>query len=268
MKMDMQEKEQNKKKSLLFVALKRHKIGLLIVLLCITLSSTLAWFIYNTTVNVALTGRVKAWNISFSTDDTGGTAVFRLTDLYPGMPSITRDDSTPCNMENNCVLISNDGDIAADVSLVVKYFYLFGEKQVLNEDYELTVLDDGTYKISGDKYPFNLMFKIGSETLEVDHSTELYFTLDWPYEKTESDYRTECPTVTTHTYCTNYDTYLRYYDAIDTEVGEKSYLFNHSTVEIEMPTGVDADSEEGRALAEFGNYALGIMLTIDFVQAH
>lgn len=266
--MKMQENtDEKKKKSLLLVALKRHKIGLLIVILCIMLSSTLAWFIYNTTVNVALTGRVKAWNISFSTDDTGGTAVFRLTDLYPGMPAVTRDDSTPCNMENNCVLISNDGDIAADVSLVVKYFYLFGEKQTLNEDYTLTLLDDGSYKISGENYPFNLKFKIGSETLDVDHSTELYFTLDWPYEKTEDEYDEECPTTTTYTYCTSYDTYLRYYDAIDTEVGERAYLFKDNPVEIEMPEGVDADSEEGQALAEFGNYALGVMLTIDFVQS-
>ena len=139
--------------------------------------------------------------------------------------------------------------------------------QVLNTDYTITELDDGTFKISGDSYPFDLKFKIGAEKLETDHSTELYFTLDWPYEKSNQDYTLECPTTTTKPYCTNYDTYLKHYDEADTLVGEHAYLFKDNPVEIELPPGIAADSEEGAALSEFGHYALGIMISIDFVQS-
>jgi hypothetical protein len=253
---------QKKKKSLLLIALKRHKVGLLVVILLLCLSSTLAWFIYNTTVNLALTGKVKAWNVSFDTSETGGTAIFTLPDLYPGMPAVTHSDSDPCDMDHHCIAISNNGELSADASLVVKYLYLFGEEQTGN--YTVTPSSDGTYTISSEDYPFNLKFKFGSTSIAAGEVTDLYFTLDWPYEKTNADYTTECPTATTHAYCTDYDTYLKHYDAIDTAVGEQSYEFNESGTTVTLPTELELTPEE---IARINRKSLIIVITVDFVQS-
>lgn len=253
------------KTDLLIIALKRHRFSFFIVLLMLSVSTVLAWFIYNYTVDFTMKAHVKAWNIMLGDQEGEGEAVFSLSDIYPGVSEFSFDGQTTCTsaISDNCVLITNNGELSANASLVVKSFTLFGEEQELGTDYTLSGPDeDGIYTISGE-YPFSIRFKMSSvtcseydidgttclsyvTTLEPGKDVSLFFSFKWPYEK--DDYDTECGDSSTLDYCKTEDAYTEYYDELDTYYGEKSY---------EYKSEEDADSDKK---------SLIITLTIDFVQ--
>lgn len=270
---DLNNKKDNQstsnKKAILLRALKKHKIGLLLVLLMLMLSTTLAWFVYNTVVDMSLQAHVKAWQIKINDKTTTReTAVFELDDLYPGMKSITFDDtvdisSIDCSTTKSCILVTNAGEMDADINLNVDSYYLFGE---LQENYTFS-LDDktGIYTLSGSDndgnvYPFKLQFGIygidDKTKLKVNESAVVYFTFSWIYEKSEDDYNSYCMDNADSEFCTDtengYQNYVDYWNNIDTIYGENSYDFNQT---------IDEDAEEAYKKKSFV-----ITLGIDFSQ--
>lgn len=196
-KEELNQKEK-KKKNILLIALKKHKISLAIVMFFAFASVSFAWFIYNKTVDVSVQGHVKSWNLELG-DGEGDTFVFRLSDLYPGMPDAS-----------DSVAITNSGEMNATLALEFDSLKLFGEEQVQGTDYTVSVAD-GVYTISG--YPFNLSFSLGATELSAGSAitSGLSFQLTWDYDNSEA----EC-TVGGVNIC----------DAEDTELGEKSYLYH------------------------------------------
>jgi len=257
------------KKAILLRILKKHKIGLLLVLLMLMMSASLAWFVYNTVVDMDLQAHVKAWQIKVNDETTTKeTAVFELDDLYPGMESITFDSTVDvsevdCSSAKNCISVTNAGEMNADINLTVDSFYLFGE---LQENYTFTLDDEtGVYTLSGSDndgvvYPFELQFGIygidDKTKLKVDESAVIYFMFSWTYEKSEEDYNDYCTNNADSTFCTDtengYQDYVDYWNDIDTVYGENSYEFNQN---------IDEDAEESYKKKSFV-----VTLGIEFLQ--
>ncbi len=229
-------KQDNKKasnKSLLLIAVKRHKVGLLIVILLCMLSSTLAWFTYNTQVETdVFSNKVKAWKIDVSSiDDDEGKILIDLNELYPGRTSIVYDANADCDEDNHCITITNEGEMDGKISLIFDKIELFGAEES-STSYTITKKDVGSgeeYDVTG--YAFSLKFVILNKTVYRAGSnvgpstTKLYYELEWKYEKEQSDFDSECAT-SAEDYCTNLASFIDHYDTIDTALGERAYEYH------------------------------------------
>lgn len=216
-----------KKDNIIITVLKKHKIGILLVIFLCMVSSTFAWFVFNKTVDMALTTHVKAWNIELGDEDEEDTYVIEIADLYPGMATIN-------TASGGGIPITNSGEIAADISVDIVSITLFGELQKAGEDYILEKRQNNSeteFVVSG--YPFILTFKLSSDYLVSGASTALNYSLEWVYENTDpSCYKTD-EDGETYNQC----------DIDDTYYGEKSYDFsiespNSSSLVIEMKMNV------------------------------
>lgn len=202
--------DSKKSKSILLTVLKRHKLGLLIILFLIMVSSTFAWFIYNKTVDMTLHAHVKAWNIELGEEnETEDGYEIAIAALYPGMTSID-------TVTNGGIPIVNNGELAAAISINISSITLFGVEQVEGTDYTLEVSQDGkTFTVSG--YPFVLTFVLDASQITSGGKSALNYSLVWDYDNTEDS-------------CTQDDDgneidYNRC-DVEDTEMGEASYEYS------------------------------------------
>lgn len=200
-------------KKIIFTVLKRHKIGLLIILLLIMISSTFAWFIYNKTVDLSLQTHVKAWNISLGDEsDTEDGYEISIAALYPGMTSI---DTA---VAGGGIPIVNNGELAAAISINIESITLFGVEQVAGTDYTLNVSEDGkTFTVAG--YPFVLTFILDASQINSGGRSALNYSLVWDYDNTEADCMKDLDG--------NEIDYNRC-DVEDTEMGEASYEYSQS----------------------------------------
>lgn len=217
---DEQDSHETDKKIILTV-LKRHKIGLLLVIFLIMVSSTFAWFIYNKTVDMALHAHVKAWNIQLGEEDESEDKYeISIDALYPGMTSI---DTT---VAGGGIPIVNNGELAADISIRISSLTLFGVVQEAGKDYELVVSDDGkTFTVEG--YPFVLTFTLGASKVSGGGGTSaLNYSLVWDFDNDEAEcMQDEDGNQLDYNRC----------DAEDTELGEKSYEFSEANKDLTNP---------------------------------
>ena len=231
--MSKQNNKKDNKKSLLLIAIKRHKVGLLVVILLCMLSSTLAWFTYNTQVETdVFSNKVRAWKIDVSSIDAQENKILiDLNELYPGRTSIVYDSSADCDEENHCITITNEGEMDGRISLIFDKIMLFGEEED-SSSYSITKKDVGNgeeYLITG--YAFSLKFVVLDKTIYRAGSstgtsnTKLYYELEWKYEKEQADFNSECES-SAEDYCTDLASFIDHYDTIDTALGERAYDYH------------------------------------------
>lgn len=201
----------SKNKHILLTVLKRHKIGLLVIILLAMVSSTFAWFIYNRTVDLTLNAHVKTWNIELGeSDDEVDVYEIKIEALYPGMATINTSTA------GGGIPIHNAGEVAATISINITSITLFGEEQVVNEDYVLEKSEDGkTFTVTG--YPFVLKFVLDASELGIGAVSALNYTLEWDYENDDPACLQE----------QNGET-VNICDMLDTEMGEASYEFSEA----------------------------------------
>lgn len=200
-----------KSKNILLIVLKRHKLGLLIILFLVLVSSTFSWFIYNKTVDMSLHAHVKAWNIELGDEnETDDGYEIAIAALYPGMTSI---DTTTTG---GGIPIVNNGELSAAISIDISSITLFGVEQTKGVDYTLDISKDGkTFKVSG--YPFILTFVLDASQVSSGGKSALNYSLVWDYDNNEET-------------CTKDDNgndidYNRC-DVEDTVMGEESYKYS------------------------------------------
>lgn len=213
---NIQENESNNSKDtkrIIWVVLKRHKIGLLLILLLIMISSTFAWFIYNKTVDLSLKTHVKSWNILLGDEsEIEEEYEISIAALYPGMTSI--DTVTA----GGGIPIVNNGELTAAISIKIESITLFGIEQVEGTDYTLDISADGkTFTVTG--YPFILTFILDASQITSGGRSALNYSLVWDYDNTD-------PTCTQDVDGNPID-YNRC-DVEDTEMGEDSYEYSQS----------------------------------------
>ena len=201
----------DKNKNIILTVLKRHKIGLLIILFLMMVSSTFAWFIYNKTVDMSLHARVKAWNIELGDEDESEEGYeIAIAALYPGMTSI---DTT---VSGGGIPIVNNGELAAAISIKISSITLFGVEQVEGTDYTLEVSADGkTFTVAG--YPFVLKFVLDASQINSGGKSALNYSLVWDYDNSEAEcMQDENGNAIDYNRC----------DVDDTELGEQSYEYS------------------------------------------
>lgn len=199
--------DKKKSKSILLLALKRHKIGLLIILFLILTTSTLCWFIFNTQVDMSIHAHVKSWNFGF--DDTKNTFTVEIKDLYPGV----EPQESSLNLVNN-------GEMDGTISIGIASVTLFGEEQIEGEDYNVEYGEDGnTIYILG--YPFDIQVVLGKNILIATEdnnkdSTKVDFKLEWDYDNDDDP---SC-------IISEDDIEYNICDIEDTKMGNRSYIFS------------------------------------------
>ena len=212
MQEEIQEKENKKPKTnILLSVLKKHKLGILIITLMALLSSTMAWFIYNRSVDLMLTAKVKAWDIEIGEGGTQEDSYeIKIDALYPGMENI---DTV---VTKNGVPVHNTGEVPAILTDDVYSITLFGEEQKQGEDYRVEKSADGrTFKIVG--YPFNISFILKENRIEPGQRSSLDYKLYWDYEHNEPECTQDIDgSQLDYNKC----------DMEDTKLGEASYIFN------------------------------------------
>lgn len=169
-----QEKKNDKK--ILFTILKKHKIGIAIIVLMLTVSSTLAWFTYSSAVDFSMTAHIKAWSVELDAkyDD---VYEFNLSDMYPGM-----------DVSTETVNIKNSGEVDASIGININSLTLFGEVQEYGVDYVIERSADGKeYIVRG--YPFELKFILSGTEIAADSNARqsLSYELSWNYDNTNSE---------------------------------------------------------------------------------
>lgn len=202
-------------KSILLLAIKKHKLGLLIVLFLILVSSTACWFIFNTHVDLGLQAHIKSWDFKIQND--GDEIAFNIDALYPGM-----------NIKTDSRNLINNGEIGGTLSLDIKSIELFG---VTRTDYTIEKSEDGR-EIIVKGFPFELKVSINKNVLlaNTDDSALLEYTLKWDYENDEP----EC-IATRDLEDGSIESYNKC-DEEDTLLGEESFTFSNTEGNEDKPS--------------------------------
>lgn len=192
-------KQSYSKQSILYIALMRHKKGLLLVILIAMISSSLAWFYKSLSAGIKIQGEVDSFNVSV-----GDSVIydFGFDVLKPGVEQTPVH--TPPEARQNVIQVKNGGTTDAFLSLEVRNIYLFGEKLVregtTNEDgtpvtnaqytVQMTrgeeITPDGKkiytsvhYEILG--FPWEVIIDFPNMILASGATSDLDFTLRWKF---------------------------------------------------------------------------------------
>lgn len=173
-----------KKKNILFLVLKKHKIALLFLTFLLLISTTMCWFIYNKVVSTDFQAHIKSWE--FEVGNNSGNVEIKFDDLYPGME------------DNQTLKITNKGELNGKITVEVQSITLFGRElervtddrePVYGEEYKV-VLDEvnpNSFEIKG--FPFDtLHFELERDTLTTsagNNETKIDAKLIWNYDNEE-----------------------------------------------------------------------------------
>ena len=164
----MQQKNNKKKKSLLFKILKRVKIRHFIALGLILIANTFAWFIYVDTVRNSIDVRVKSWKIDFTDGDTPVSQLINIT--------VTDYNYSEVNATVEYTILEArimDEVILTDVGAVEYGANITGEE--LTNAQLIDRLEN--------YYPFSITFGISSDTIAAENGhSDFTVQIEWPYE--------------------------------------------------------------------------------------
>ena len=169
---DVKESAENEKKktSIIKLILKKIKLSHIIILICLLIFNTFAWFMYATEVSTSMTAYVTSWNIEFAAGE--GEIVTKieidLDRIYPGMETYEQN-----------ITVYNKGESKATLDYEFESIEILGEKFEIGENFTSEDLEN---KIKND-YPFKINIVKDDSNL-VGENGEGYFriTVEWPFE--------------------------------------------------------------------------------------
>ena len=189
------------------------KIRTVLFLLVTLIANTYAWFIFNTTVSSKLDVHIKSWQFELEAGENTEDFVFRVEEIYPGMPEAV-----------SSIEANNKGETDAKLTCTVTYIQILDDIYYVLPDKPEDQVAGRTYLTSPqliDKllndYPFTIEIYIdgelydGTEEVIIPASSDkinIEYKLNWPYETGTGDE-------------------IEANDAIDTEWGERAYDFYH-----------------------------------------
>ena len=210
------------------------KIRTVLFLLVTLIANTYAWFIFNTTVSSKLDVHIKSWQFELEAGENTEDFVFRVEEIYPGMPEAV-----------SSIEANNKGETDAKLTCSITHVQILDEEYYGAPERDEDRVPGRTYYTSAElidkllnDYPFTIEIYIddelydGVEEIIIPASSEkinIEYKLNWPYE-------------------TGTGAEIDANDAIDTEWGEKAYDFYHDP------------ANEGN------NYCIEIELTIKAAQ--
>lgn len=161
---------EKKKTSIIKLILKKVKLSHIIILICLLIFNTFAWFMYATEVSTSMTAHVTSWNIEFAAGE--GEIVTNieidLDRIFPGMETYEQNIS-----------VYNKGESKATLDYEFQSIEILGEKFEVGEDFTSEDLEN---KIKN-AYPFKINIVKDDSNL-VGENGEGYFriTVEWPFE--------------------------------------------------------------------------------------
>lgn len=203
----MSNKEQNdikqySGKSILYLAIMRHKKGFLICVLLALLSSTFAWFYGSLTASVQANVDVESWSVKIGDDEGETKKVFTFPEVYPGVKYLHENPTDALPAGKYIIPVENTGETPAYLTLEIQNLYLFGEKLIKYKeqnhmadpqnyvaDFKVNsekITDVATGRITSAKYfiegmPFNLTVNFPKTILNPNEKTQIEFDLIWDY---------------------------------------------------------------------------------------
>ena len=188
------------------------KIRSVLLLLVTLIANTYAWFIYNSTVTTDIQVHLKSWKFELEAGEISEDFVFKVEEIYPGMPEAS-----------SSIVANNRGETDANLSCEID------SVRILDDEYLLLPTDENdrvpgvTYYTSQqllDKLLYDYPFKIeiyigdtlydGSSTFSIPAgtlTTNISYKVNWPYETTGNSLT------------------LDENDDIDTQWGERAYAY-------------------------------------------
>lgn len=189
------------------------KIRTVLFLLVTLIANTYAWFIFNTTVSSKLDVHIKSWQFELEAGENTEDFVFRVEEIYPGMPEAV-----------SLIEANNKGETDAKLTCSITHVQILDEEYFGAPERDEDRIPGRTYYTSEElidkllnDYPFTIEIYIddelydGAEEVIIPASSEkikIEYKLNWPYE-------------------TGTGAEIDVNDAIDTEWGEKAYDFYH-----------------------------------------
>ncbi len=155
--------------------IKKIKLKHLVILICLLIFNTYAWFIYATEVSTSITAHVTSWNIEFVTgDDEIVTNIeIDLDRIYPGMDDYEK-----------IVEVHNRGETKARLSYEFVSFQILGDTFEVGDNF---TSEDLQNKIEQD-YPFKINVQIDTDNIDESNGRgEFKITVSWPYESGDDE---------------------------------------------------------------------------------
>jgi hypothetical protein len=161
---------------LLKIIVKRVRISTLILLLISFTSTTFAWFVYATKINVGLTAHIETWDVKFTADDNNITEYvnFVIPDLYPGMTDY-EDGITAYNF----------GEKQATISYEIISAKVLGTVYTVDGT---TLTTDQLSNILATDFPFKIELELTNDTISPNTGTTRFnIDVTWPYESGDDE---------------------------------------------------------------------------------
>lgn len=131
-----------------------------------------AWFAFISKVNVTLNANIVSWDVNFydSIQAISNAIVVETTDLYPGMPTYTKE-----------IYITNSSDVGGTFTYDINSIKVFGD-EIMTE----TTTQDGAITYLEETFPFVVRFNTSKVDLAEKDSMVFTISIDWPLDNTDS----------------------------------------------------------------------------------
>ena len=161
-----------------------------------------AWFVFIAKADVKVNANIISWDVNFSdSSEVISKVVVETTDLYPGMPTYTKE-----------INISNYSDLEG-----VFEYDIYSIKVLGDEVVDSTTTHDGALTYLNSTFPFIVSFSSSKTELEKKDNMVFTIYIDWPLDYTDSGakkiyrltehYRYD-PSITYYNYANGYNPVL------------------------------------------------------------
>ena len=138
--------------------------------------NTYAWFTFITNSDTDVNVKVVSWDISFrDDDDLFKDLTITLDDMYPGMPTFTKEVEIINHSEFNTVFTVN-----------LDTFTLLGTTYSVPDS--IATSSDGINKLRND-YPFNISMTPTEADIGAGNTQNFIIEISWPYENPNEYYK-------------------------------------------------------------------------------
>ena len=138
--------------------------------------NTYAWFTFITNSDTDVNVKVVSWDISFrDEDDLFKELTINLDDMYPGMPTFTKE-----------VEIINHSEFNTSFTVTLDSFTLLGKTYSVPDS--IATSSDAINRLNSE-YPFNISMTPTESVIGSENTQNFTIEISWPYENPNEYYK-------------------------------------------------------------------------------
>lgn len=151
--------------------LKKLNFATIFFFLLSLVSTTFAWFAFRNVVDNDMNIGIKAWQIDIDAGENGDNNIIDIStnEFYPGGESTFKT-----------IVLSNAGDLAAQVSYKVK------KLRILDEEFDVSNQELVFDKLS-QTYPFTINFSLSDTYIDLNNTAEFSYSIEWPLDSGDDE---------------------------------------------------------------------------------